>query len=61
MEHWTIDCTNRQIATSDYTGYDANGAAVVSSAGSATEFHDIAPDSLWDAAAKRLCDPATME
>jgi hypothetical protein len=61
MERWTIDCMNRKIATSDYTGYDANNTAVVTRPGSPDTFHDIAPDSTWDLAASRLCKPDAFE
>ncbi len=61
MERWTIDCMNRKIATSDYTGYDANGIAVVTRPGSQTDFHDTAPDSVWDLAASQLCKSDALE
>jgi hypothetical protein len=61
VERWTIDCTGRKIATSDYTGYAENGEAVVTRPGSATQFREIPPDSVWDIAAGRLCEEGAME
>jgi hypothetical protein len=61
MERWAIDCMSRKIATSDYTGYAEDGEPVVTERGSPTAFRDIPPDSVWDIAAGRLCEPGAME
>ncbi|MDR5821243.1 surface-adhesin E family protein [Caballeronia sp. LZ043] len=61
MERWSIDCAGRRIATSDYTGYGADGEPVVSEPGSADDFRDIPPDSVWDVAAEKICGAEGME
>ncbi len=61
MERWTIDCMNRKIATNGYTGYDANDVAVITHPGSQTDFHDIAPDSVWEMATSQLCKSDALD